>query len=262
MYSFPGETSTGTMCPGNLVANATSPATPVARYSVMKIDPPPATRLITPNKPPPPANCVCVVISMELPIHESSPASEMTDSLGSRTNPKTGIVVPVMRDCMTLSLINNCENSIRSRCPSLNRCHGDMPALGDDLEQYPPVPDAAAKTGQSLQLADYSLKRVLLHFRQGRQNARPVARRNALKRLSCRPGRGDGPFQRGTPLDSRSPPVCTHSSRSGKLAPPPPWASPSESTAPTDTPATPRAPTPTACDVLLSCSSPPASPSP
>src|SRR5450432_72068 len=100
MYSFPGETSTGTMCPGNLVANATSPATPVARYSVIKIDPPPATRLITPNKPPPPANCVCVVISIELPIHESSPASEMTDSLGSRTNSKTGIVVPVMRDCM------------------------------------------------------------------------------------------------------------------------------------------------------------------
>src|SRR5437867_607860 len=102
MYSCPGETSTGTMCPGNLVANATSPAAPMARYSVMKIEPPPATRFSMPNTPPPPANCVCVVIWMELPIHESSPASEMTDSLGSRTNSRTGIVVPVMRDCMGL----------------------------------------------------------------------------------------------------------------------------------------------------------------
>src|SRR6266536_991260 len=100
MYSCPGETSTGTMCPGNLVANAASPGAPTARYSVMKIEPPPATRLSTPNSPPPPANWVCVVIWMELPIHESSPASEMTDSLGSSTNSSTGIVVPVMRDCM------------------------------------------------------------------------------------------------------------------------------------------------------------------
>src|SRR5438046_3089178 len=100
MYSCPGETSTGTMCPGSLVANATSPAAPTARYSVMKIEPPPATRFSTPNRPPPPANWVWVVIWMELPIQESSPASEMTDSLGSRTNSNTGIVVPVMRDCI------------------------------------------------------------------------------------------------------------------------------------------------------------------
>src|SRR5437762_8700002 len=105
MYSCPGETSTGTMCPGSLVANATSPEAPMARYSVMKTEPPPATRFSTPNSTPPPPNCVCVVIWMELPIHESSPASEMTDSLGSRTNSNTGIVVPVMRDCMKGSYV-------------------------------------------------------------------------------------------------------------------------------------------------------------
>jgi hypothetical protein len=40
---------------------------------------------------------------MELPIQESSPASEMMDSLGSRINSRTGIVVPVMRLCMAVS---------------------------------------------------------------------------------------------------------------------------------------------------------------
>jgi len=36
---------------------------------------------------------------MELPIQESSPASEMMASLGWRTNSSTGMVVPVMRFC-------------------------------------------------------------------------------------------------------------------------------------------------------------------
>jgi len=35
---------------------------PMARYSVMKMEPPPATRLSTPKRPPPPPNWVCVVI--------------------------------------------------------------------------------------------------------------------------------------------------------------------------------------------------------
>src|SRR5436190_15768810 len=122
MYSCPGETSTGTMCPGSLVANATSPAAPMARYSVMKIEPPPATRLITPNRPPPPANCVCVVIWMELPIHESSPASEMTDSLGSSTNSRTGIVVPVMRDCMKGSYVYKDYREMVAGCVCQKPC--------------------------------------------------------------------------------------------------------------------------------------------
>jgi hypothetical protein len=105
MYSCPGETSTGTICPGSLVANANSPGAPIARYSVIKIDPPPATRFKTPKRPPPPANCVCVVIWMEAPIQESSPASEMTVSLGSRTNSRTGMVVPVMRLCIAVSYV-------------------------------------------------------------------------------------------------------------------------------------------------------------
>src|SRR6516164_8037245 len=66
----------------------------------MKMEPPPATRLMTPSNPPPPPNCVCVVIWIVLPIHESSPASEMMDSLWSRMNSRTGMVVPVMRLCM------------------------------------------------------------------------------------------------------------------------------------------------------------------
>src|SRR6266567_4054269 len=79
MYSCPGETSTGTMWPGSLVAKASSPGMPKARYSVIKI---------------------------ELPIQESSPASEMMDSLGSRANSRTGMVVPVMRLCMCGSPLN------------------------------------------------------------------------------------------------------------------------------------------------------------
>src|ERR1035437_1943828 len=71
------------------------------RYSVIKMDPPPATRLSTPKRPPPPPNWVCVVIWIELLIHESSPASEMMVSFGSRANSRTGMVVPVMRLCMT-----------------------------------------------------------------------------------------------------------------------------------------------------------------
>jgi len=47
--------------------------------------------------PPPPNWGVCVVIWMELVIQESSPASEITDSLGSRANSSTGMVVPMMR---------------------------------------------------------------------------------------------------------------------------------------------------------------------
>jgi hypothetical protein len=43
--------------------------------------PPPATRRIAPKNPPPPAICVCVVIWIEAPIQESSPASEMIASL-------------------------------------------------------------------------------------------------------------------------------------------------------------------------------------
>jgi hypothetical protein len=48
----------------------------VSRYSVIKMLPPPATRLSTPNSPPPPP------IWVEPVIHDSSPLSEKTLSLG------------------------------------------------------------------------------------------------------------------------------------------------------------------------------------
>src|SRR3979490_2335549 len=90
------------MWPGTRGAKATSPGVPMARYSVMKREPPPATRLIAPKKPPPPACWVWVVIWTEADIQESSPASEMTASLGPRANSRTGMVVPRIRFCMSL----------------------------------------------------------------------------------------------------------------------------------------------------------------
>src|SRR6516162_1922589 len=100
MYSCPGPTSIGTIWPGSFVAKEISPGTPIARYSVMNSDPPPTTRFSTPKIPPPPANCVCVVIWMELVIQDSSPASEMMDSFVASANSITGMVVPRMRLCM------------------------------------------------------------------------------------------------------------------------------------------------------------------
>lgn len=47
-----------------------------------------------------------------LVIQESSPASEMTESFGSRSNSRTGVVVPRMRLCMASSSIAE----IKSRC--------------------------------------------------------------------------------------------------------------------------------------------------
>jgi hypothetical protein len=82
------------MCPGTLVANETSPGYCMARYSVMNRLPPPATRFSAPKKPPPPPICVCVVIWIEAVIHESSPLSENTLSLGSSCTSSTGMVVP------------------------------------------------------------------------------------------------------------------------------------------------------------------------
>src|SRR5271170_5396960 len=66
----------------------------------MKRLPPPATRRMAPKNPPPPPICVWVVIWTLPDIQESSPASEMTASLGSRMNSRTGMVVPTMRLCM------------------------------------------------------------------------------------------------------------------------------------------------------------------
>ena len=54
----------------------------MARYSVMKMLPPPATRFNTPNSPPPPPIWVWVIIWIEPVIHDSSPLSEKTLSLG------------------------------------------------------------------------------------------------------------------------------------------------------------------------------------
>ena len=66
---------------GMRVAKATSPGAPTAMYSVMNRVPPPATRLMTPRRPPPPAIWVWVCMAIDCDIQESSPASEMMESL-------------------------------------------------------------------------------------------------------------------------------------------------------------------------------------
>src|SRR4029077_7097871 len=53
---------------------------------------------------------------MEAPIQESSPASEMMASFGSRVNSSTGIVVPIILLCMR----GSCE--IRFLLPRRDRC--------------------------------------------------------------------------------------------------------------------------------------------
>src|SRR5260370_37331425 len=70
----------------------------------MKREPPQGTGLIAPKKPRPRACWVWVVIWTEADIQESSPASEMTASLGPRANSRTGMVVPRMRFCMSVLL--------------------------------------------------------------------------------------------------------------------------------------------------------------
>src|SRR5690349_7891692 len=109
----------------------------MARYSVMKSVPPPATRLMTPKRPPPPAIWVCVVSWMELLIQESSPASEMIASLGSRMNSSTGMVVPTICDCMetpdSVSIGLRCEYNLGSNDLELHSsAHGRRDGLHDD----------------------------------------------------------------------------------------------------------------------------------
>ena len=97
MYVRPGETSTGRMCPGTRVANATMPGPPCAVYSVMKSDPPPATRLIIPKMPPPPPRPVVVCMSMDWLIQDNSPDTASTLSPGWSCISSTGSVVPMIR---------------------------------------------------------------------------------------------------------------------------------------------------------------------
>src|SRR5882757_9698663 len=114
----------------------------MARYSVMKREPPPATRLIAPKKPPPPACWVWVVIWTEADIQESSPASEMTASLGPRANSRTGMVVPRMRFCMDIS----CDGA---RSPYRTKSVQSLPRrdfkLGLTLVERPDIRSRLAK---------------------------------------------------------------------------------------------------------------------
>src|SRR5271156_3053595 len=152
MYSCPALTSSGTMCPGSFVAKEIPPGEPMARYSVMNNDPPPATRFSTPKIPPPPPNWVCVVIWMELVIQESSPASEMTDSLGSSANSRTGMVVPRMRLCMAdswsgLRAVDELASALSVRLNLYREIACSQEAIPRDRQyprQYPACPQSAS----------------------------------------------------------------------------------------------------------------------
>ena len=105
MYSCPGETSTGTMCPGSLVANANSPGAPMAAVLGHE-DRSAASHALQDAEQASAAGELRVRCHLDgAPIQESSPASEMIVSFGSRMNSRTGMVVPVMRLCIAVSYV-------------------------------------------------------------------------------------------------------------------------------------------------------------
>src|SRR5438477_7120553 len=98
--------SRGTICPGSLAAKARSPGPPTAVYSVMNSVPPATALPNAPRKPPccPPTEVpVCIWIAID--IHDSSPDSAKTFSLGCMFSSRTGITVPTIFDSMKRSLV-------------------------------------------------------------------------------------------------------------------------------------------------------------
>src|SRR3989442_8178812 len=97
--------SGGTICPGSLAAKASSPGPPTAVYSVMNRVPPANARPSAPMNPPccPPTDVpVCIWIAID--IHDSSPDSANTLSLGCMLSSRTGITVPTILDSNAGSL--------------------------------------------------------------------------------------------------------------------------------------------------------------
>src|SRR5579863_1826602 len=86
--------------PGALAANATAPWPPVVANSVMNRPPPETARVIAPHNPRAPAVAVVVRICTFAVIQDNSPGGATRTSPGSRPTSSTGMVVPVMRDCM------------------------------------------------------------------------------------------------------------------------------------------------------------------
>src|SRR5207249_9434277 len=98
--------SSGTIWPGSLAANASSPGPPTAVYSVMNKVPPAIARPRAPMNPPccPPTEVpVCIWIAID--IHDSSPDSANTLSLGCMLSSRTGITVPTIWDSIDHSLV-------------------------------------------------------------------------------------------------------------------------------------------------------------
>jgi ATP-dependent DNA helicase RecQ len=133
------------MCPGTLVANATSPGNPLAVYSVMNNVPPPATRFSAPKKPPPPAICVCVDMTMDCVIQLSSPASEITCSPGCSSTSNTGIVVPTILDCIVTPENQNLRHMLRETDPESSTRRRVDPHFNPN----PPTPHPTLFSGAS-----------------------------------------------------------------------------------------------------------------
>src|ERR1700722_12633532 len=89
--------------PGSLAAKPTTPLPPCALYSVMKRPPPPNARPSAPKKLRAPAVWVVVLSCTLSVIQENSPGSAIMTSPGSKPTSSTGIVVPVIFDCISPS---------------------------------------------------------------------------------------------------------------------------------------------------------------
>jgi len=96
-------TSTGDDVAGDACGEGDLAGVPMARYSVMKREPPPATRLIAPKKPRRPrAGCGW---SSERSGHPGELAGLGDDGVvGAEGELETGMVVPRMRFCMVGSV--------------------------------------------------------------------------------------------------------------------------------------------------------------
>src|SRR5271169_6114999 len=92
------------ICPGTFAAKATAPCPLVAVNSVMNSPPPETARVIAPHSPRAPAVAVVVRNCTLAVIHDSSPGAATITSPASSPTSSTGMVVPVMRDCMAACL--------------------------------------------------------------------------------------------------------------------------------------------------------------
>src|SRR5215469_15227451 len=109
------------ICPGTLAAKATAPWPPAAANSVMNRPPPETARVIAPHRPRAPAVAVVVRIWTLAVIHESSPGGATNMSPGSNPTSSTGMVVPVIRDCIDLTVARGVDHTTKRHCMGISQ---------------------------------------------------------------------------------------------------------------------------------------------